>query len=632
VLVRTDRGTQLVQLADLHRDTATSKGMPDDTPLLEPSGLEVLAWDGGLPAWYAVSAITRLSGTGRMVEVQTGMGRRVQCTDDHPFVVVDPDSGATRVVLARDLDRACWLPLAGDAPAAPARATPMLSVVEYAGPDEGSVFVRVPDEPVEMADAAQLTVREVALARSRATRERFEELEGLGVAGSGITPVAALTNVADVPIEIAADEAFWRVVGLYLAGGRIAADGGRRRLSWSFSPTGERSLADEVRDYLAVLGVRASARRLAASTEVSVSSHLLAGLFDALGLGRGSHDHAIPGLIFAWPEPERRALLAGLWRGQGTWSYVGGEGASVVLEFGTVSRELADGVLRLLSSIGITAGLKVGRAGKATCDTFWIRIAGAGQIAQVLDFVRPDDRETIRASIAAQPDTALPTGYRPRGGDALVRVTRVDEVPFAGPVYSLEVPGPHTFVTTHGLVVHNCFPKDVRALKQLAGNTGYHFQLLTAVIEVNELQKRRVIAKLQTHLGDLRGRRVALLGIAFKPNTDDVREASSLVLSSRLVAEGAEVRAYDPIAAGTQLTQVGARVCATVAEALEGADAAVIVTEWNEFRAVLDPNLRDLMARPLLIDGRNLLDPGEAARAGFEYDSIGRPRRAPVTP
>ena len=94
----------------------------------------------------------------------------------------------------------------------------------------------------------------------------------------------------------------------------------------------------------------------------------------------------------------------------------------------------------------------------------------------------------------------------------------------------------------------SCFPKDVDALKQLAGNSGYHFQLLTAVIEVNELQKRRVIGKLHKHLGGLAGKRVALLGLAFKPNTDDMREASSLVLAARLQADGASVVAYDPVA------------------------------------------------------------------------------------
>src|SRR6478609_5171100 len=131
----------------------------------------------------------------------------------------------------------------------------------------------------------------------------------------------------------------------------------------------------------------------------------------------------------------------------------------------------------------------------------------------------------------------------------------------------------------------SCFPKDVSALKQLAGNSGYHFQLLTAVIEVNELQKRRVISKLQKHLGSLVGKRVALLGLAFKANTDDMREASSLVLSSRLQGEGATVRAYDPVAeAEARRLMPGVHFAPSALEALDDADAVVLVTEWPEFK------------------------------------------------
>ena len=109
----------------------------------------------------------------------------------------------------------------------------------------------------------------------------------------------------------------------------------------------------------------------------------------------------------------------------------------------------------------------------------------------------------------------------------------------------------------------SCFPKDVSALKQLAGNSGYHFQLLTAVIEVNELQKRRVVNKLKRHLGSLAGKRIALLGLAFKPNTDDMREASSVVLAGRLQAEGAIVRAYDPVAEDRVRDMLAESRCAT---------------------------------------------------------------------
>ena len=130
----------------------------------------------------------------------------------------------------------------------------------------------------------------------------------------------------------------------------------------------------------------------------------------------------------------------------------------------------------------------------------------------------------------------------------------------------------------------SCFPKDVSALKQLAGNSGYHFQLLTAVIEVNELQKRRVVGKLQKHLGRWSGKRIALLGLAFKANTDDMREASSLVLSARLQADGAHVAAYDPMAEEeARKLMPGVEFAGSALGALDGADACIMVTEWPEF-------------------------------------------------
>jgi UDPglucose 6-dehydrogenase len=169
----------------------------------------------------------------------------------------------------------------------------------------------------------------------------------------------------------------------------------------------------------------------------------------------------------------------------------------------------------------------------------------------------------------------------------------------------------------------SCFPKDSLALKQLAANSGYHFQLLNAVIEVNELQKRRVIGKLQQHLGSLRGKTVTLLGLAFKPNTDDVREAPSLVLAGRLVAEGADVRAWDPVANGNAVLP-RATICADPLEALAGADAAVLVTEWSQLAALDWAEAALRMSNPLLIDGRNMLDPVAMRAAGFTYEGIGR--------
>ena len=171
----------------------------------------------------------------------------------------------------------------------------------------------------------------------------------------------------------------------------------------------------------------------------------------------------------------------------------------------------------------------------------------------------------------------------------------------------------------------SCFPKDVSALKQLAGNSGYHFQLLNAVIEVNDLQKRRVISKLQKHLGSLAGKTVALLGLSFKPDTDDMREASSLVLSARLQAEGALVRAYDPVAEErARELMPGIELAPSALDAVAGADAVVLVTEWDEFEQLDWAVAADRMAGTLLVDGRNALDPAAVRAAGLTYEGIGR--------
>ena len=169
----------------------------------------------------------------------------------------------------------------------------------------------------------------------------------------------------------------------------------------------------------------------------------------------------------------------------------------------------------------------------------------------------------------------------------------------------------------------SCFPKDSLALKQLAANSGYHFQLLNAVIEVNELQKRRVISKLERRLGPLRGKRIALLGLAFKPGTDDMREAPSLVLAGRLLSEGAEVTAWDPVADGRAHLH-GVDIAESAIAALDGADAAVIVTEWPELRELDWAEAGTKMRNRVVVDGRNMLDPEALRSQGFAYEGIGR--------
>ena len=637
VLVRSAGRARLVTLEDLFREHAPAAG---DLALARPEGLEVLSWrdSGDCAEFLRVEALTRRPFSGDVVEVETKMGRRVRCTPDHPFRVAGADGELRGVKLAEELDADDWLPLAQHAAttdSAPLELSP-LDGLTHARLEESDVIVRL--APADAQRIAELTLgeRRIALPHARGIH-RFHDIRRSGAArlpevrraGCSLAGASLGTarNGTYVPSRMVADEAFWRVLGLYIAEGHCGADGARRRLQWSFHPTAEMDLVEEVAGFWEDHGVKATVDRRRTSTTVTVSSRLLAGwLCGALGLGRNAYDKRIPDLIWQRPEREKRALLAGMWRGDGSWSRVRG-GPSVALEYGTASPRLADGLLRLLGDLGVAARLKVGRTAKSTCDNFWVRVTGADQVERLLELVKPADRDAITRSLASQSKRIAPTGYRRhRRNAAWVRVRRTVRRRFDGPVYSLEVPEAHTFVTTGGLVTHNCFPKDVTALKQLAGNSGYHFQLLTAVIEVNELQKRRAIGKLQKHLGSLVGREIALLGVAFKPNTDDVREATSLVLAGRLQSEGAHVRVYDPVASDRAAELLrGARICASALEAADGADAIVLVTEWPEFRELdWEGELKQRLRQPLVVDGRNFLDRELLTRAGYTYEGVGR--------
>ncbi|MEU5547911.1 UDP-glucose/GDP-mannose dehydrogenase family protein [Streptomyces sioyaensis] len=172
----------------------------------------------------------------------------------------------------------------------------------------------------------------------------------------------------------------------------------------------------------------------------------------------------------------------------------------------------------------------------------------------------------------------------------------------------------------------SCFPKDARALRAMASNSGYPFQLLNAVISVNELQPRRALLRLKNELGTLKRRKIALLGMTFKAGTDDMREAPSTIIASRLLAEGAQVQCWDPLARSAQEAPWNAAARhPSPAEAMTGADAAIVVTEWPQLKDLDWATVRHLMSRPVLFDGRNVLDPQSMRAAGFTYMSIGRP-------
>jgi UDPglucose 6-dehydrogenase len=172
----------------------------------------------------------------------------------------------------------------------------------------------------------------------------------------------------------------------------------------------------------------------------------------------------------------------------------------------------------------------------------------------------------------------------------------------------------------------SCFPKDTQALLKSAEDKGYDFKILRAVDDVNDRQKERLVDKIEAYLPDLSGRTIAVWGLAFKPRTDDMREAPAIPIIERLLARGVTVRAYDPAAAPVARGIFGDRItlCDKSYDALSGADALAVVTEWNEFREPDFAKMQSLMKAPVVFDGRNLYSPEQMRALGFTYFSIGR--------
>jgi UDPglucose 6-dehydrogenase len=170
----------------------------------------------------------------------------------------------------------------------------------------------------------------------------------------------------------------------------------------------------------------------------------------------------------------------------------------------------------------------------------------------------------------------------------------------------------------------SCFPKDTLALLRTAEEVGTPTAIVDAVVKVNANRKVRMARKIEQAFGGVEGKTVAILGLTFKPNTDDMRDAPSLVIVPHLQRSGARIRAYDPEGATEAAKLMNLELCADAYSALEGADGVVLLTEWNEFRALDFAKVRTALKRPLMVDLRNVYRPEQMAQAGFEYISVGR--------
>ena len=268
--------------------------------------------------------------------------------------------------------------------------------------------------------------------------------------------------------------------------------------------------------------------------------------------------------------------------------------------------------------LALEVGWSVRVPSAAEADRLLRRIGDLGHVAswETID----DGEETVHEV------TVEATGYRRLSKNAAwVRVVDTIRRPYVGDVYSIHVPSSETVVTTGGLVLHQCFPKDTRALVRIAEEAGYDFDLLRGVISVNEEQYERMVLKVERAAGgSLDGKVIAAWGLAFKARTDDLRDSPAIEVIRRLQQRGATVHAYDPAITSTRPALEGIDVHTDPYGPCEAADVLVVLTEWDEFRWLDFAKVAGLMRSPRIVDTRNLLEPALIRRRGFDYVGVGR--------
>jgi UDPglucose 6-dehydrogenase len=604
-----------------------------------PLDKRVLAFDlqTGQPTLAEVMAITRRPYAGTMVQITTSMGRILRLTADHP-VIVHAQAGwttipAEAVAPGDQLMALCELPeveqivqlnlidllrgteLEGDVYVSPTDDSFTAQYSRFAG--------HIPPEllayPADIKRHNRMSLRlyrhlvEAGVLDAPAARLQLYTAKGAATKLNALLPV---------------DGDLLRLLGYYLAEGYISQDVGRQgaqreRVGFSFHENEIEYIAD-LQLILARLGLKFIERRSTHACTTIVSSRVFAWLLrDVLRCGVRSEDKALPHLAFNVAPEIRYELLRGAFSGDGAVTTLQG-GKNLMFEYATVSKQLADGLTLLLQLQGVVPAIYPRRMNKSTRTAYILRISGYAQLDALRDLFGQKHRAQIDRVLDGYQRHIRPHGFAHHGPYALLTVQQVAYEPVETHVYSLETTT-GTLVASSGLICHNCFPKDVLALEHMALVHGTHPSLLRAVMDINRDQRRKAVRRLRQELGRLQDKRIGLLGLAFKPNTDDMRDAPAVEIGNMLQSEGAQIRGYDPVA-----MQVATRYLPDIIlaedpyEMAEGCDAIVVCTEWNEFRHLDLRRIQASMRQPVIFDGRNIYDPENMKRLGFRYYAVGR--------
>ncbi len=623
-------------------DIFAKSGKPfagDVVEVIAPQEKRVLAFDleTGCPTLADVKAVTRRPYKGVMVTLKTSMGRSLRVTSDHP-VIVRAESGFNIVP--------AYTVMAGDRLMAltelPEVETPAdLNLIDLLRGTalEAAVYVSPVDQSFteqylrfgRHVPAELLRHPHEIKQHNRMSLRLYRYLTDAGlldVPTSRLQLYTAKGAATKINAIIPVDADLLRLCGYYVAEGFISLDTGRagatrERIGFCFHEN-EMEYIGDTRQILARLGLKFIERNSTHATTTLVSSRIFAWLIrDVLKMGTRSDDKALPRLAFNVAPALRMALLRGAFSGDGAVTTVQG-GKNMMFEYATVSKALADGMTLLMQTLGIVPSIRTRMMNKSTQPAYILRVSGYSQMSALADVFGSKRREKIASVLGGYQRQIKQRGFERQGAYAVLTVREVEYEQVETTVYSLETTT-GTVIASSGIIAHNCFPKDVKALSYMAQTQGMHPQLLNSVMEINAFQRKHVTLKLTEMVGDLKGKTIGLLGLAFKENTDDIRESPAITIAEHLLAQGAIVRAYDPEAMENSARVLpDLQMCGDAYEVASGADALVVVTPWNEFKQLDMKRVRDTMNQPVLVDGRNMYDPLMMKNLGFQYRGVGR--------
>lgn len=606
-----------------------------------PHDQRILAFDltTGSPTLAEVKAITRRPYTGTMVTIQMSLGRSLRVTADHPVII--HANGAFTIVPAIAVmpgDQLCLLCALPDIqPAYELNLIELLTgsdlkhdlsvcPTDSSFTDQYDQFATaIPPEALRSPhEIRQYNRMPLSIFRQLREQGRLHVLpEKLRLC----TDKGAATMLnAIIPV----DADLLRLCGYYLAAGTIspAADDDDAAHPWiDFCfHTEETEYIADVQRILRCWGLEFTEQQTGESHKTLVSSRVFAWLLNAvLHCGLCSEDKALPRLAFNVTPDLRFELLRGAFSRDGAVALLR-DSKSLALEYATVSKPLADGMALLLQTLGVVPAIHTRWIETSDQPAYILRVSGYEYMSILSPVFGEKHRTDIEQALAGYQSHLQPHSFRQQRPYANLTVQEVEYEAVQTTVYSMET-STGTLIASSGIISHNCFPKDVLALHFMAANAGCHPQLLQAVMDINRDARKRFVEKVQVLLGSLEHKQIGVLGLSFKPNTDDMREAPSIDIIQALQAGGAHIKAYDPVAMeNADKIMPTVTFCATAYDVAKDADALLIVTEWNEFKQLDWERIRQYMRQPIVVDGRNQYDRREMAERGFIYWGVGRGR------